>query len=193
MDGNDARAARGAASASADGIGHAAHIRADREKQFQAEFWSYVNPKSDLKPFDYVIVTNEFDLRAWFERAKQWLQTPRVHARLSAMFLRHDVVNDGKAEPVTFPGGLVVKKKSKTRCSSCTASRDRAQSLDEAHAPHTFAEYHSSAHPDGTPSPAYVAYRGWPRRSSPPQRALTPLPEVVLCARARSVSHFFSR
>ena len=61
VDGNDARAARGAASVSADGIGHAAHIRADREKQFQAEFSSYVNAKSDLKPFDHVIVTIEFD------------------------------------------------------------------------------------------------------------------------------------
>ena len=68
-----------------------------------------------------------------------------------------------------------------------------AQTLDELSALRTFAEYHSSAHPDGTPSPAYVAYRGWPRRSSPIQRALTPLLEVVLCAGARSVSHLFSR
>jgi hypothetical protein len=36
-------------------------IRADREKQFQAEFSSYVAAKSDLKPFEYVLVTNEFD------------------------------------------------------------------------------------------------------------------------------------
>lgn len=36
-------------------------IRADREKQFQAEFSNYVSAKSDLKPFDYVLVTNEFD------------------------------------------------------------------------------------------------------------------------------------
>jgi hypothetical protein len=36
-------------------------IRADREKQFQAEFATYVAAKSDLKPFDYVLVTNEFD------------------------------------------------------------------------------------------------------------------------------------
>jgi len=36
-------------------------IRADREKQFQAEFSNYVAAKSDLKPFEYVLVTNEFD------------------------------------------------------------------------------------------------------------------------------------
>lgn len=36
-------------------------IRADREKQFQAEFASYVAAKSDIKPFEYVLVTNEFD------------------------------------------------------------------------------------------------------------------------------------
>jgi len=36
-------------------------VRADREKQFPAEFGSYVNAKSDMNPFDYVLVTNEFD------------------------------------------------------------------------------------------------------------------------------------
>jgi hypothetical protein len=36
-------------------------IRADREKQFQTEFASYVGAKSDIKAFDYVLVTNEFD------------------------------------------------------------------------------------------------------------------------------------
>ena len=36
-------------------------IRADREKQFPAEFSTYVTAKSDLKPFEYVLVTNEFD------------------------------------------------------------------------------------------------------------------------------------
>jgi hypothetical protein len=36
-------------------------IRADREKQFESEFSSYVAAKSDLRPFEYVVVTNEFD------------------------------------------------------------------------------------------------------------------------------------
>lgn len=36
-------------------------IRADREKQFPAEFGSYVAAKSDLRPFNYVLLTNEFD------------------------------------------------------------------------------------------------------------------------------------
>jgi hypothetical protein len=36
-------------------------IRADREKQFPAEFGSYVTAKSDMEPFDYVLLTNEFD------------------------------------------------------------------------------------------------------------------------------------
>lgn len=36
-------------------------IRADREKQFPAEFSSYVNANSNLKPFDFVLVTNEYD------------------------------------------------------------------------------------------------------------------------------------
>ncbi len=43
-------------------------IRADREKQFSAEFASYVTAKSDLQPFDYVLLTNEFD-PARLERA----------------------------------------------------------------------------------------------------------------------------
>lgn len=36
-------------------------IRADREQQFSAEFANYVRAKSDIRPFDYVLVTNEFD------------------------------------------------------------------------------------------------------------------------------------
>ncbi len=36
-------------------------IRADREKQFAAEFASYITAKSDIRPFDYVLLTNEFD------------------------------------------------------------------------------------------------------------------------------------
>ncbi len=36
-------------------------IRADREKQFPAEFASYLSAKSDNNPFDYVLMTNEFD------------------------------------------------------------------------------------------------------------------------------------
>ncbi|MGM9516691.1 hypothetical protein ACS5PK_20755 [Roseateles sp. DB2] len=36
-------------------------IRADREKQFPAEFASYITAKSDNQPFDYVLLTNEFD------------------------------------------------------------------------------------------------------------------------------------
>jgi hypothetical protein len=36
-------------------------IRADREQQFAAEFANYVRAKSDIKPFDYVLLTNEFD------------------------------------------------------------------------------------------------------------------------------------
>ncbi len=36
-------------------------IRADREKQFPAEFTSYVNAESSNRRFDYVLLTNEFD------------------------------------------------------------------------------------------------------------------------------------
>lgn len=36
-------------------------VRADREKQFSAEFGEYVSAESDGKPFEYVFVTNEFD------------------------------------------------------------------------------------------------------------------------------------
>lgn len=36
-------------------------IRADREQQFAAEFANYVRAKSDIRPFDYVLLTNEFD------------------------------------------------------------------------------------------------------------------------------------
>jgi hypothetical protein len=36
-------------------------IRADREQQFAAEFANYVRAKSDIEPFDYVLLTNEFD------------------------------------------------------------------------------------------------------------------------------------
>jgi hypothetical protein len=36
-------------------------VRADREKQFEADFTDYVNAESDRSPFDYVFVTNEFD------------------------------------------------------------------------------------------------------------------------------------
>lgn len=36
-------------------------IRADREKQFPAEFTSYVNAESANQTFDYVLLTNEFD------------------------------------------------------------------------------------------------------------------------------------
>lgn len=36
-------------------------IRADREKQFPAEFTGYVNAESANQTFDYVLLTNEFD------------------------------------------------------------------------------------------------------------------------------------
>ncbi|MEP7010293.1 MAG: hypothetical protein ABJC13_08245 [Acidobacteriota bacterium] len=36
-------------------------VRADREKQFAADFGDYLNAESDGKPFEYVFVTNEFD------------------------------------------------------------------------------------------------------------------------------------
>lgn len=36
-------------------------IRADREKQFPAEFGSYVQARSNLDSFSYTLVTNEFD------------------------------------------------------------------------------------------------------------------------------------
>lgn len=36
-------------------------VRADREKQFPAEFVDYVNAESEGKAFEYVLVTNEFD------------------------------------------------------------------------------------------------------------------------------------
>lgn len=36
-------------------------VRADREKQFAAEFSEYVTAETDGKPFEYVFVTNEFD------------------------------------------------------------------------------------------------------------------------------------
>lgn len=36
-------------------------VRADREKQFQAEYEEYCNAESDNKKFQYVFVTNEFD------------------------------------------------------------------------------------------------------------------------------------
>ena len=36
-------------------------IRADRERQFSAEYADYVRAKSDIRPFDYVLLTNEFD------------------------------------------------------------------------------------------------------------------------------------
>jgi hypothetical protein len=36
-------------------------VRADREKQFAADFADYVTAESDGLPFEYVFVTNEFD------------------------------------------------------------------------------------------------------------------------------------
>jgi hypothetical protein len=36
-------------------------IRADRERQFAAEYADYLRAKSDIRPFDYVLLTNEFD------------------------------------------------------------------------------------------------------------------------------------
>lgn len=36
-------------------------VRADREKQFIADYNDYVSAESDGKPFEYVFVTNEFD------------------------------------------------------------------------------------------------------------------------------------
>lgn len=36
-------------------------VRADREKQFAADFGDYVAAEADGKPFEYIFVTNEFD------------------------------------------------------------------------------------------------------------------------------------
>ena len=65
-------------------------IRADREKQFQTEFSNYVAAKSDLKPFDYVLVTNEFDparlVRACEQTAaNNYMFTDVVHINTDAV------------------------------------------------------------------------------------------------------------
>ena len=36
-------------------------IRADRERQFSSDFGDYLHAKSDIRSFDYVLLTNEFD------------------------------------------------------------------------------------------------------------------------------------
>lgn len=36
-------------------------IRADRERQFSSDLNDYIAARADLRPFDYVLVTNEFD------------------------------------------------------------------------------------------------------------------------------------
>lgn len=36
-------------------------VRADRERQFNSDYADYIDAKSDLLPFEYVFVTNEFD------------------------------------------------------------------------------------------------------------------------------------
>lgn len=36
-------------------------VRADREKQFAADFGDYLNAEADGRPFEYVFLTNEFD------------------------------------------------------------------------------------------------------------------------------------
>ena len=65
-------------------------IRAAREQQFAAEFANYLRAKSDIRPFDYVLLTNEFDparlLRACeFSAGNAAMFTTIVHINPNAL------------------------------------------------------------------------------------------------------------
>lgn len=65
-------------------------IRADREKQFPSDFNEYVKAESDRKPFEYVLVTNEFDPARLCRACEQLVSNARmfdhvVHISTSAI------------------------------------------------------------------------------------------------------------
>ena len=65
-------------------------VRADRERQFPAEYSEYVQAEKDRRPFEYVFVTNEFDparlMRACESlAANQYMFTRVVHINPAAL------------------------------------------------------------------------------------------------------------
>lgn len=70
-------------------------IRADREKQFLSDYRDYARLESDSKPFDHIVITNEFDparLVAACERQHEGrpLFTHVVHVQPAALVATYD-------------------------------------------------------------------------------------------------------
>lgn len=57
-------------------------VRADREKQFAADFSDYVLSESDRSPFEYVFVTNEFDPARLVRACEQLASNAPMFARV---------------------------------------------------------------------------------------------------------------
>lgn len=53
-------------------------IRADREEQFASDFEAYARLESEGKPFDYVLVTNEFDAARLLAACERQLQNQKL-------------------------------------------------------------------------------------------------------------------
>jgi len=65
-------------------------VRADREKQFAADYTDYIMAESDRRPFEYVLITNEFDparlMRACEQLAtNHYMFTHVVHINTEAL------------------------------------------------------------------------------------------------------------
>lgn len=78
-------------------------VRADREKQFVTDFTDYVNAESDRKPFEYVLVTNEFDPARLRRACEQLVGNTlmfkhTVHISTDAIKATYAQTGDGKRE-----------------------------------------------------------------------------------------------
>ncbi|MHB8812114.1 MAG: hypothetical protein ACYDAE_02520 [Steroidobacteraceae bacterium] len=57
-------------------------VRADREKQFAADYSDYILSESDRLPFEYVFVTNEFDPARLVRACEQLASNAPMFARV---------------------------------------------------------------------------------------------------------------
>ena len=79
-------------------------VRSDRERQLTSDFADYIKAKSDMQPFDYVFVTNEFD-PARLMRACEILSTNTplftnvVHVNTDALIATYGASDEASTSP----------------------------------------------------------------------------------------------
>lgn len=103
-------------------------VRADREKQFTADFTDYLKAESSSKPFEYVFVTNEFDPARLMRACAQL--NGHVHLFAHVVHINTDAIR-ATYSPAINSMGEQKKSKAKKNKRLPEGATDKATSEDE--------------------------------------------------------------